>query len=108
LLPNDSVSDGLKSINYKRQVGIENIVKKDLYFYSMETDNNGDLLMFAKEYGLWLNNGKELTQFFIKDGEQNILPTSMYKDNQGTFWFSTDKYGIYKYTGNTFKKFRIE
>ena len=108
LFPNDNVTDGLKSINYKRQVGIENIVKKDLYFYSMETDNNGGLLMFAKEYGLWLNNGKELTQFFIKDGEQNIPPTSMYKDNQGTFWFSTDKYGIYKYNGKTFKKLKIK
>jgi ligand-binding sensor domain-containing protein len=108
LFPNDSVSDGLKLINYKRQVGIENIVKKDLYFYSMETDNNGDLLMFAKEYGFWLNNGKELTQFFIKDGEQNISPTSMYKDNQGTFWFSTDKYGIYKYNGGTFKKLELK
>lgn len=105
LSPNDSIIDGLKSINYKRQVGIENIVKKDLYFYSMETDTNGDLLMFAKEYGLWLNNGKTLTQFFIKDGAQNISPTSMYKDNQGTFWFGTDKYGIYKYNGATFKKF---
>jgi len=108
LFSNDSVSDELKSINYKRQVGIENIVKGDLYFYSMETDNNGNLLMFAKEYGLWLNNGKELTPFFIKAGEQNISPTSMYKDNQGTFWFGTDKYGIYKYNGNTFKKFKVK
>lgn len=108
LIPNDSISDGLKAINYKRQVGIENIVKEDLYFYSMETDSNGNLLMFAKEYGLWLNNGKELTQFFIKDGEQNISPTSMYKDNQGTFWFSTDKLGIYEYNGKTFEKFKIE
>jgi ligand-binding sensor domain-containing protein len=108
LLPNDSVSDRLKSINYKRQVGIENIIKEDLYFYSMEIDNNGDLLMFAKEYGLWLNNGKELTQFFIKDGEQNITPKSMYKDNQGTFWFSTDKFGIFKYNGKTFEKLNMK
>lgn len=108
LLPNDNVSDGLKSINYKRQVGIENIVQEDLYFYSMEIDNNGDLLMFAKEYGLWLNNGKELSPFFIKDGEQNISPKSMYKDLQGTFWFSTDKQGIYTYNGKTFEKFKVK
>jgi ligand-binding sensor domain-containing protein len=108
LFPNDSISDGLKLINYKRLVGIENVVKDDLYFYSMETDSNGDLLMFANEAGLWLNNGKELTQFFIKDGEQNISPTSMYKDNQGIFWFSTDKHGTYKYDGNTFEKFAIK
>jgi hypothetical protein len=29
----------------------------------------------------------------------------MYKDNQGTFWFSTDKLEIYKYDGKTFVKF---
>jgi ligand-binding sensor domain-containing protein len=108
LLPEETESTGLKSINYKRQVGIENIEKEDLYFYSMETDSNGNLLMFAKEYGLWLNNGKELTQFFIKDGKQNISPTSMYKDNQGELWFGTDQYGIYRYNGNTFEKFKIK
>ena len=107
LLPNDEKVDGLKSINYKRQVGIENIMMEDLYFYSIETDRNGDLLMFAKKYGLWLNNGKELTQFFINDGEQNISPTSMYKDNQGVLWFGTDKYGIYHYNGEEFEKFKI-
>ena len=74
----------------------------------METDSNGNLLMFAKEYGLWLNNGKELTQFFIKDGKQNISPTSMYKDNQEELWFGTDQYGIYRYNGNTFEKFKIK
>ncbi|MEJ6614827.1 MAG: two-component regulator propeller domain-containing protein [Saprospiraceae bacterium] len=104
LLPCDSVNDGLQSINYKRKVGIENIEKEDLYFYSMETDHNGNLLMFAKEYGLWLNNGNELIQFFVKDGEQNIPPTSIYKDNQGILWFGTSKYGIYKYNGITFEK----
>ena len=108
LLPNNKEGDGLKEIKYTRQVGIENIVKENLYFYSMETNSNGDLLMFANEAGQWLNNGKELTQFFIKDGEQNISPTSMYKDNQGTLWFGTDKYGIYKYNGNTFKKFKLK
>lgn len=108
LFPNDSVSDALQLINYKRQTGIENIVKEDLYFYSMETDKNGNLWMFAKDYGLWLNNGKELTQFFIEDGEQRISPTSIYKDNQGIFWFSTDKYGIYKYNGKKFEKFKVK
>ena len=108
LLPNNTEVDGLKSINYERQVGIENIGEEHLYFYSMLTDPNGDLLMFAQEYGLWLNNGKELIQFFIKDGEQHIPPTSIYKDHHGIFWFSTDKSGIYKYDGNTFEKFAVE
>jgi len=107
LLPNDSVSDGLKSMHYTWQVGIENIVEDDLYFYSMETDNNGNVLMFAKEDGLWLNNGEELTQFFIKDGGENISPTSMYKDNEGVFWFGTDRDGMFKYDGKVFEKFEL-
>ncbi|MFT5205904.1 MAG: hypothetical protein ACI9GC_001206, partial [Phycisphaerales bacterium] len=68
----------------------------------------GNLLMFAKEDGLWVNNGEELTQFFIKDGERNIPPTTFYKDIQGVLWFGTDKYGIYTYNGNVFEKFKIK
>ncbi|MFT4593200.1 MAG: hypothetical protein ACI9JK_000906 [Phycisphaerales bacterium] len=108
LLPNETEGYGLKPINYKRQVGIENIGKENLYFYSMQTDNKGNLLMFAKEDGLWVNNGEELTQFFIKDGERNIPPTTFYKDIQGVLWFGTDKYGIYTYNGNVFEKFKIK
>jgi len=108
LFANEPKEEGLNTISYKREKGIENIEDKDLYFYSMETDSNGDLLMFAKEDGLWLNNGTELIPFFIKDGELNISPTSMYKDNTGTFWFGTDKDGIYKYSGNKFEKFKVE
>ena len=36
LFPNDSVSDGLKSINYKRQIGIDIKGRENLYFLSME------------------------------------------------------------------------
>jgi len=108
LLPNDGEVDGLKSINYKREIGIESKGKENLYFYSMGAISNGDLFMFAKEEGLWINNGKELTQFFIKDFERNISPTSIYKDNQGILWLGTDKYGIYKYNGNRFEKFKIK
>ncbi len=108
LLPNDSTIEGLKSINYTRQVGIENIEQENLYFYTIETDSKGNLFMFAQEDGLWLNDGKELTQFFIQVGDQNISPTSIYKDNQGLFWFNTDKHGIYTYNENTFEQCAIE
>lgn len=108
LLPNKKDGDGLKSLNYERQVGIENTGKENLYFYSMQTDPNGDLFMFAKDYGLWLNNGEELTQFFIKSGERKISPTSLFKDNNGVIWLGTDSNGIYKYDGNTFEKFLIK
>lgn len=78
-----------------------------MYFYSMETDRNGDLLMFAKEDGLWRNNGEELTEFFNEDGEKSISPTSMYKDYQGMIWLESEQDGIYKYDGTSFEKFQI-
>ncbi len=106
LLPNDTEGSGLKSINYKRKIGIEN--KEDLYFLSILTDNNGDMWMTTFDQGVWRNNGKELKQFFIKTDGIDISPTSMYKDNQGIIWLGTDKYGIYKYNGKTFKKFKIK
>jgi ligand-binding sensor domain-containing protein len=106
LLPNDKEGSGLKSINFRRQIGIENRGKEDLYFLSIETDSNGDLLMLTYESGLWRNNGKELIQFFIKDGKSDISPSSIYKDKQGEFWFGTKNEGIYRYNGKTFEKFR--
>lgn len=107
LLPNDVEGDGLKSINHTRQMGIAGAAEDQLYFFSMETDGDGNLWMFANEDGLWLNNGKELTQCFIKDGGKNIAPTSMYKDPQGTLWLGTRDKGIYKYAGGVFEKFEI-
>jgi ligand-binding sensor domain-containing protein len=108
LLPNDVEGGSLKSINFKRQIGIDNKEKEDLYFMSMITSNNGDLLMLTYKNGVWRNNGKELIKFIIKDGENDISPTSIYKDNQGNLWFGTDKYGIYKYNEITFEKFKIK
>jgi ligand-binding sensor domain-containing protein len=106
LSQNDKEVSGLKSINYTRQIGLENKGGKALYFLSMEIDSNGDLLMLTYQNGVWRNNGKELIQFFIKDGERDILPTSIYKDNQGILWFGTKNDGIYTYNGITFEKFR--
>lgn len=108
LLPNGTEGDGLKSINYTRQVGIDSNGRENLYFLSMGTDNNGHLLMYANEDGLWLNDGEELAPFFIKDGARNISPTAFYKDNQGILWLGTDKYGIYTYNGIAFEKFKIK
>ena len=108
LSPNTSKGDGLQPLSYTRQIGIENIEEEDLYFLSMETDRDGNVYMFANEAGLWLNNGEELSRFFIKDADRNISPTSMYQDHTGTFWFGTEQDGIYHFDGYTFEKFSIE
>lgn len=103
-----NTSEGLQSINFKRKVGIEKIEKENLYFYSMETDKNGNLLMFAGEDGLWINNGIELKPFYIQEDGENISPLSMYKDRHGILWFGTDQNGIYQYDGNSCENFKIK
>lgn len=108
LLGNKQETEGLKMINYQRQIGIAEVKDLDLYFYSMEVDRNGDLLMFAGDYGLWRNNGAELTQVFIKSGKQKISPKSMYKDREGLIWFGTEEHGIFTYDGNTFESLKID
>ncbi|MEL6534670.1 MAG: two-component regulator propeller domain-containing protein, partial [Bacteroidota bacterium] len=70
--------------------------------------SKGEVFMFANSDGLWRNNGKQLTQFFIQYDGQKFSPTSMYKDNQGTLWLGTASQGIYKYNGSAFEKFTLE
>ncbi len=106
LLPNDTTSSTLKSMNYQRQIGIED--NKGLYFLSILSDDNGDMWMLTYDQGVWRNNGKTLEPVFIKYNGVKILPTSMYKDRQGNIWLGTSKQGIYIYNGKTFEKFRIK
>lgn len=108
LLDNEQETEDLKMINYQRQIGIAEVKDLDLYFYSMEVDRNGDLLMFAGDYGLWRNNGEELTQVFIRSGKQKISPKSMCKDREGLIWFGTEEHGIFSYDGNTFESLKID
>lgn len=108
LLPVDAKTDGLQSIKYNRQVGIESEAVQNIYFYAMEIDLNGDLLMFAKEDGLWRNDGKRLTPFYIIDAGKEISPSSMYKDRDGIFWFGTAHDGIYRYDGEGFERLWLE
>jgi ligand-binding sensor domain-containing protein len=106
ILPDTNVDMNLNPIKYKREKGITNNDKKTEYFMGITPDDNENLWMINGD-GLYLNNGEELIQFFIHDGERNISPTSFFKDNQGVFWLGTDKFGIYTYDGDTFEKFKI-
>ena len=63
LLPNNPDSKELKSLNYTREIGID--AQEHLYFLSMHSNNHKDILMATYQNGVWLNNGKVLTEFFI-------------------------------------------
>lgn len=107
LHPNKNGKEELKSINLLRDQGIDQQGRENLYFLSMESDKEGNILMYANEDGIWLNDGSNLMPFYIKDGKSKITPTSMFKDNRGVFWFGTAQNGIYSYDGHSFKKLEL-
>ncbi len=107
ILPDKTVDNETNLINYKREKGIENNRKKNLYFMSMTIDNHNDLWMISYNDGIWKNNGKELIQYPIKNEEKEILLFAIYNDNQGNLWIATHNDGTYKYNGETFEKFKL-
>ncbi|MDP1744359.1 MAG: two-component regulator propeller domain-containing protein [Bacteroidota bacterium] len=109
IYPNDSIAQA--TIEYEKIKGIESLqqqVKIELpYFNSAVTDNeNGDLWMTNYNEGVWKYDGKNLSNYRIKDGETDVLIISIYKDKQGILWLGTDNAGVYKFNGKTFEKFR--
>lgn len=104
LSPSLAKIDGLNPLAYKRTDGIVDTDHDDLYFFSMETDRNGNILMYANSDGMWLNDGKTLSLFYITDGQDEITPNSVHRDRHGILWLGTDGHGIYTYDGESFVK----
>lgn len=107
ILPNNTKTNALESINYQRELGIESKGLESSYFMSMTTDNNGDLWMVTYDNGVWRHKGNELIHYPIKDGDADVLLFSIYKDNQGVLWLGTHNAGVYKYNGKSFEKFEL-
>ena len=55
--------------------------------------------------GVWKYDGNQLLNFPIADGKKEVLLISIYQDNKGVLWLGTDNDGVYKFNGETFKKF---
>ena len=107
ILPDRKDDDSeLISLNYQKESGINYKNNEVLYFMSMLVDDNGNL-WGANLDGIWINDGIELRQFFITDGDKAISPSSIYIDHQGDIWLGTESDGIYKYNGVSSKKVRF-
>ena len=99
-----------KILKYNKLKGIERSSKqvrmKFPYFLSAVTDNeNKDLWMVTYSEGVWRYDGKNLFHYPIKDGETDVLLSTIYKDNQGSLWLGTQNAGVLKFNGKTFDKF---
>jgi hypothetical protein len=96
-------------LQYKKSQGIGNvkIVGGDeyIYFSYIVEDNNGHIWLTTWDTGVFKYDGKNFTNYSVKDGTKNVNLVSMYKDNQGELWLGTPDNGTYKFNGNTFEKF---
>jgi len=96
-------------LNLKKEDGVgylgEDQKMKYPYFLSITQDDFGNLWGVTYDQGVWKNNGVELIQYPIKEGETTVLLFSIYKDKQGTLWVCTHHAGVYKFDGESFKKF---
>ena len=65
--------------------------------YSMNQDNNGTLWIGTVDTGVWLYDGKNITNYTTKDGLTSNAINTIYKDHYGEIWLGTDQYGICKF-----------
>ena len=108
--PNETSEKGKGFISYTREKGIDSPRTPDgddlIYYQSIIEDDRRDLWMVTYRSGVWRYDGKNLTQYPVKDGSNEITLFSISKDNHGELWLGTQKSGPYKFNGKSFEKFR--
>lgn len=96
-------------LQYQKTEGIGNakIFGGDEYIYysNIIEDNNGNIWLTTWDQGVYKYDGKNILNYAVKDGLNNVNLISMYKDNQGSLWLGTPDNGTFKFNGNTFEKF---
>lgn len=106
VLPNSSVH-----LDYRKEDGLGYQTKDNTlefpHFLAIEQDDEGNLWMVTYSDGVWKNDGNQLLNYPVKDGETAVLLFTIYKDKQGVLWLGTHNAGVYKFNGNTFEKFSL-
>ncbi len=95
-----------KKSSFKKFKGIEK--DKPHYFNAGIVAKDGNLWMTSYGGRVWKYDGKNLTQFEVKKGSENVLIVSIYQDNNGTIWLGTNNDGVYKKHGDRFEKFEVK
>jgi len=100
--------DGEKYINFTKEKGLtsSNPGYGELgtlsQVWSIEQDNEGNMWFGAADSGLWKYDGKELTNYSMKDGLPSNFVETIYKDNKGDLWFCSGRSSngiLYKFNG---------
>jgi ligand-binding sensor domain-containing protein len=73
---------------------------------SVLVDGDGKLWVAALREGVNKYDGKQKTNYPIKDGDATVDVFAVYKDNRGDIWLGTNNGGAYRFIGKTFEKWR--
>lgn len=97
-------------IAYSRKPGMDltgtTIDEKFFYFMSIAADERGDLWMAPYGGGVWKYDGTKLTNYPMKNGDEDITMYSIYRDRRGDLWVGTHNHGPFKFNGKAFERFR--
>lgn len=97
-------------LQYQKTEGIGNAKifrgEEYVYYSYIVEDNNGNTWLTTWDKGVYKYDGKNITNYSVKDGTKDVNLVSMYKDNQGDLWLGTPDNGTFKFNGKTFEKFK--
>lgn len=74
--------------------------------WTITDDKQGNLWIGTIDAGVWMFDGKKLTNYTTKDGLGSDGIWTIYKDKNDKLWFGTDGAGVYTFNGKTFDKFK--
>ena len=94
---------------YKKTNGIGNAEMfggdEYVYYSYVVEDKNGNVWLTTWDKGVYKYNGKDITNYIVKDGISDVNLVSMYKDKQDNLWLGTPENGTFKFNGKTFERF---
>lgn len=74
--------------------------------WTIADDKQGNLWIGTIDAGVWLFDGKKLTNYTAKDGLGTDGIWTIYRDKNDKLWFGTDAAGVYTFNGKSFDKFK--
>ncbi len=77
----------------------------ELPYYTSAVVENENIWMSTYNEGVWKYDGKNLSNYSLKDKGIKVLPVSIYRDKAGVLWLATDNSGVYKFDGTAFQRF---
>ncbi len=97
-------------LQYQKIEGIGNAATfggdEYIYYSHIVEDNNGNIWLTTWDQGVYKYDGKNITNYAVKDNNKAVNLISMYKDNQGNLWLGTPENGAFKFNGKAFERFK--